>query len=184
MPKSVGDIFGLLKSAGEYVLNSDYDIKFGGPDGSPLNAYQDYVEALSIPSRTLSTSDSRTANSASAKIASDITFEDLEVTWRVKPDFKIYKDVEKWMNKAKKVSSQGVITTGYFDDYCKKNNCRIYAGNVLSGGSSGLGALFPIVTIIGIYPTTMQTIPFSTEGGEYIKFTATFHCYVIPSLAS
>ena len=88
------------------------------------------------------------------------------------------------MSKAKSVDSQGVIKTGYFDEYCGRNNCRIYAGNVLNGGSSGFGRFTPKVTIIGIYPTGMQAISFSTEGGEYIKFTVTFHCHIIPSITS
>jgi len=184
MPKPVSEVFANLQKGAEYVLNSDYDILWGGPDGTPLNEYNDYVEALNIPARSITTSDSRTANSATAKIATEMVFEDLEVTWRVKPDFKLRAAIEKWMSKAKSVDSLGVVKTGYFDDYCLKNNCRIYAGNVLSGGSSGLGRFTPKVTVIGTYPTAIQAIAFSTEGGEYIKLTATFHCHLIPSITS
>jgi hypothetical protein len=96
--KTVNEVFSLLQRATEYVLNSDYTVAWEGDNANPLNAYNHYIEAISIPGRTIQTSESVTANSLRAKIGQDISFDDFEITWRLTTDFKVYGIIEKWMS--------------------------------------------------------------------------------------
>lgn len=176
MPLSVYDVYNTLRKGKDYVLTSDYDIKwFGGKHSSGLNRYNNYVETVNIPGTSIQTNDSRTANSLPAKIASEIVYEDLEVSWRIPSDFEIFYTIESWMSDAKSIDSNGYVTTGYFDDYCKKYKCQIQRGTTPVSGQKKT----TIVEINGLYPTNRQAISFSTEGNEYVKFTVTFACYQI-----
>lgn len=183
MAKKVSEILSLLRSASEYVLTSEYDVLWSGTHASPLNDFNDYIETVSVPGRTIQTSESVTANSIPAKVASSITFEDLEITWRVKPDFGIYYKIEDWMNAVKQVDSNGYVRTGFFDDYCKANKCRIATFDPPTGGggrgSGGARTASAVCEIQGLYPTTMQSIQFSSEGGDYVKVSVTFTCFLV-----
>ncbi len=172
----VEEVLDDLKKGQGYVLTSDYDIEWlSGNFSKTLNDYNSYVETVSVPGKTIQTSDSRTANSLLAKIATDVAFEDLEITWRIPADFKIFYVIDDWMNEAIDISN-GRIITGYFDDYCKNYKCKIKKGLQAKGQSSITSA---IATIDGLYPINRQAIAFSTEGNDYVKFTVTFACYNI-----
>lgn len=169
MAKSVQDIMTTLRTAGDYFLNSEYSVLWGGRLASNLNKWNDYIESVTIPGKTIQTNDSRTANSIIKKIATDVTFEDMEVTWRLNQEASPYLAIEEWQSAAKNYNTSGVMVTGYWDDYCLSNNCLIKVGpsNV------------PFVQIFGLYPTNMQTIQLSSEGGEYVKFSCTFACFAL-----
>lgn len=172
--KKVSEIQAQLRNGRDYVLNSDYDLIWSGPNASDLNQYNDYIESVNIPGRSISTDDSRIANTVTAKIASDIGYEDFEVTWRVPKDFKIMYSIEEWMNDVMSIDTNGVMTIGYFDTYCKRNQCDIR----LSSEATTLSS------IKGLYPTNRQAIAFSNEGGEYIKLAVTFYCHIIKTKAA
>lgn len=171
--KKISEIQAQLRNGRDYVLTSDYDLMWRGKNASPLNEYNDYIETVNLPGRSISTDDSRISNTIVAKIASDISYEDFEVSWRVPKDFKIMYAVESWMNEVLSVDKNGVYTVGYFDDYCKGNWCDI---KLASDGAV-------ISEIWGLYPTNRQAIAFSNEGGEYIKLSVTFFCHVIKTKA-
>lgn len=160
----------------QYVLNSDYSVVWGGILAEPLNNYNKFLEGISVPSKTISTNESRIANTIPAKIAAETTIEDMEVTWRLSGDLGAYRAIEKWMNAAKSVDVYGVVTTGYFDDYCKNQFCQVGISRTV-GGTTGIEKT--ITTIKGLYPTNLQAIQFAAEGGEYLKVVATFACYRI-----
>jgi hypothetical protein len=167
--KKVSEIQEQLRSGRDYILTSDYDLMWIGKNASPLNAYNDYIETVNLPGRSISTDENKIANMISAKVASSVSYEDFEVSWRVPKDFKIIYAVETWMNDVMGVDDNGVIRIGYFDDYCTANSCDIK----LSSEET------VISQILGLYPINRQAIAFSNEGGEYIKFSATFSCYKI-----
>lgn len=181
MPLDIFTVHNKLKQGRDYLINSDYDVIFsGGGYSDAVNEFSDYIETVSIPAATISTTDSRTANSLVAKMAGDITYEDLEITWRVTKDFKILNIITNWMNESKSVDSTGFISTGYWDDYCAKYKCQITTGGTTSKDSNGnttrnKGNI--LAQINGLYPISRQAVSFSTEGGEYVKFTASFSCY-------
>lgn len=176
MPLSVYDVHNTLRKGKDYVLTSDYDVLWaGGNHSSALNRYNNYVETVNIPGTAIQTNESRTANSLVAKIASELTYEDLEISWRIPSDFEIFYTIEKWMSDVKAVDTNGYVTTGYFDDYCKKYKCQIQRGTTPASGQRKNA----IVEINGLYPVNRQAITFSTEGNEYVKFTVTFACYRI-----
>lgn len=166
--KSVKDILTTLVNASSYTLNSDYEVVWAGPDAGTLNAYNDVLESMNIPAKTINTNDSRTANSLSAKIASDVTFEDFEVSWRMPRDFGVFYSVKNWMNKAKGVGiDTGVgnlvtVKTGFYDEYCSANSCQIKTAKGL------------VCRINGLYPINSQPVQFSSEGGEVLKYSVTF----------
>jgi hypothetical protein len=175
MPLRVDQVQSNLQKGKDYVLTSDYDVLWvGGNHSSILNRYNDYVETVNIPGTAIQTNESRTANSLVAKIGSELTYEDLEISWRIPSDFEIFYTIEKWMSDVKAVDTNGYVTTGYFDDYCKKYKCQIKRGSTSSTGTKRT-----IVEINGLYPINRQAISFSTEGNEYVKFTVTFACYRI-----
>jgi len=182
--KTVNEVFTLLQKATEYVLNSDYAVTWEGDDASPLNEYNHYIEAISIPGRTIQTNESVTANSLRAKIGQDISFDDFEITWRLTTDFKVYGIIEKWMSKVKTINSANPagggaitsVTTGFYDEYCTRNSCRV--GTLVNIAQPPRY----ICKIQGLYPTTMQSIAFSAEGGEYLKLSTTFSCFSIINL--
>ena len=164
--KKISEIKAQLESGRDYVINSDYDVLWTGKYADSLQPYNDYIEAVNIPGQGLATSESRTANSLMAKMVSDMTFEDLEITWRVTTEFEVYYALVKWMKAAKTVDTDTkIVATYYWDDYCKSNRCDIITNTPTRG---------TVCVIDGLYPTNIQSIPFSTEGGEYIKLTATF----------
>ena len=105
-----------LKKAGNYILNSDYTIVWQGSHASPLNTWNEYIESITIPGKTITTNESRIANSVVAKIAGDISYEDMEITWRLSSDMKLYSAISDWMSAAKNVNAElGVVTTGYYE---------------------------------------------------------------------
>jgi hypothetical protein len=161
----------------QYILNSDYSVVWSGSLAVGLNEYNKYLEGIAVPSRSISTNESRTANSLAAKIATETTIEDMEVTWRLTGNMGVYKAIENWMSAAKSVSADGSITTGYFDDYCVNQQCQI--GISRNPGSSTEKI---ITTIKGLYPTNLQAIQFSADGGEYLKVIVTFACYRIEKI--
>lgn len=178
MPDPVNSVLTKLKAGKDYVLTSSYDILWRGNLASNLNnPFNAYIEAVSIPGRTIATSEVRLGNTIPAKHASEISFEDLEITWRVTEDFKIYDALVDWMNAVKSVDADGGTTTGYFNDYCLKQECEISI--IPSGSGQGGTKKQPVVVIKGLYPTAIQTISFTSEGGDYVKLTATFSCYRI-----
>lgn len=162
-----------LKKAGNYILNSDYIVVWqGNPHASPLNTWNEYIESITIPGKTITTNESRIANSVVAKIAGDIAYEDMEITWRLSSDMKLYSAISDWMGAAKQVDAQsGLIITGYWDDYCKANQVKVQVG-------------LSEFLVTGLYPTSLQSIQFSAEGGETVKVTATFSCYIVEHKAS
>lgn len=163
-----------LKKAGNYILNSDYTIVWQGSHASPLNTWNEYIESITIPGKTITTNESRIANSVVAKIAGDISYEDMEITWRLSSDMKLYSAISDWMSAAKNVNAElGLVTTGYWDDYCKANQVSV-----------GVGQKGNKFLVTGLYPTSLQSIQFSAEGGETVKVTATFSCYIIEHKAS
>lgn len=178
-------VFTKLQTASQYVLNSDYDLLWYGDYAGLLNPYNEYVENLNIPGKTINTNESRTSNSIAAKIAGEVTFEDFEVTWRVTGDFGVYKAINNWMKAVKQLDQGGTVVTGYFSDYCEYQKCKIgllppnQFGTSTDGNSSTNAQMQTIVTIDGLYPTALQAIQFSAEGGEYIKVVATFACYKV-----
>ena len=169
--KKLVDIMTRLRQAGDYFLNSDYGLLWSGRYAGRLNNWNSYVENITVPGKTIQTNDSRTANSLVAKIAGDITFEDMEITWRLEDNLDLYFALNEWVAAAKGIDDFGVITTGYWDDYCRYNNLLV------SGGASSK----PMFLIDGLYPTSIQSIQFSAEGGEYVKLTTTFSCYHVRS---
>lgn len=178
MPDPVNSVLTKLKTGRDYILNSSYDILWTGYNASRLNApFNGYIEAVNIPGRTISTSEVRLGNTIAAKHANELSFEDLEITWRVSEDFGIYNAIAYWMDAVKEVLPDGSMRTGYFDDYCLDNRCEISI--IPSGSGQGGKQKQPVVVIEGLYPTAIQSIAFSSEGGEYIKLTATFSCYRI-----
>ena len=184
MPLDIYTVHNRLKQGKDYLINSDYDVIFSGGNNfsDKLNEYADYIETVSIPSTTIATSDMRTANSLVSKMASDITYEDLEITWRIPQDFSIFYTIGNWMNEIKGVDSTGFITTGYWDDYCGKYKCQITTGSRVSKDSEGKTQRSKgniLAQINGLYHINRQAVAFSTEGGEYVKFTVSFACYHI-----
>jgi hypothetical protein len=176
MAEIVKTVLTKLLSGSDFVLNSQYYLKWTGNNCNSLNTYNDYVESINVPGRTIATSDSRTGNSIVSKIASDITVEDVEIVWRM-PQISdtsqgnsLYALLENWMAAAKEVSDDGSIFTGFFDDYCRANSLDIgYLKNPNNKPEV-------MAYVRGIYPTGLQNIQFSSEGGDYIKITATFYC--------
>ena len=81
--KKVSEIQEQLRSGRDYILTSDYDLMWIGKNASPLNAYNDYIETVNLPGRSISTNESTIANMISAKVASSVSYEDFEVSWRV-----------------------------------------------------------------------------------------------------
>lgn len=159
----------------DYVLNSDFNVTWTGLHVGDLNEYNDYIETVNIPERTIQTSDSRIANSLTAKLGTDITVGDMEMSWRLTGDFGVLYSIEAWMKAVKAIgvlgSGEAFYTSGYFQEYCIANSCRI---------SNRAGQ--ELVTIQGLYPTSLQSISFSSEGGEYLKATATFSCYLLNTM--
>lgn len=159
----------------DYVLSSDFNVTWSGSHAGGLNEYNDYIETISIPERTIQTSDSRTANSLVAKLGTDITVGDMEMSWRLTGDFGVLYSIEAWMKAVKAIgvlgSGEVFYTSGYFQDYCISNSCRI-------ANRDGQ----ELVTVQGLYPTSLQNISFSSEGGEYLKATATFTCYALNTM--
>lgn len=178
MPKKISEIAGLLygqtkaTQIRQYVSNSDYDVLWTGTLAGKLQQYNDYIETVNIPGQAISTNESRTANSFVAKTAGDMTFEDLEISWRVTSEFGVYYALMSWMKSAKilvdPISKYTIC--GYYDEYCTSQRCDIIT-NIPTPGA--------VVVIDGLYPTNVQSMPFSTEGGEYVKLTATFSCNYI-----
>ena len=165
------DVMSTLRQAGKYFLNSDYDLIWKGTYASALNEWNDSVESITIPGKTIQTSETRTANSVTAKLATDVTFEDMDITWRLDDDLGAYRALDTWMAAAKSIDNKGTITTGYWDDYC-------YRQQLLVSGGVSKKSMF---LIDGLYPTALQSIQFSAEGGEYMKLTCTFTCYLVVS---
>lgn len=168
MAKSVTDIVTTLRKAGSYFLSSEYSLLWSGKNASSLNDWNEYIEAITIPGKTIQTSDSRTANSIIRKIATDITFEDMEITWRLDEKLSPYRIIEDWQSQAKNYNLAGTMITGYWDDYCLSNNCLIKLGS----------KDIPSIIVRGLYPTNLQSIQMSAEGGEYVKFSCTFSCFL------
>jgi len=180
--KTIEEMQADIAKGTDYVLNSEYDvIWYGSGMADELNAYNQYIESVNIPGKTIAVTESRTANSLAAKIAGEISFEDLEVTWRVNKNFQVMAALEAWMSKVKTVDKDNyTVTTGFWDDYCLKNSCEILTTEAsASGGESGNFATKVVCEIRGIYPVSVQSIQFSSEGGDYIKVTATFACYKV-----
>lgn len=181
MPKPLSQILSSVKKGTDLVLNSDYDVVWTGVYPAGLNQYNEYMESIAIPGKTIQTNDVKTANSIVQKIANDITFEDMEVVWRLPKTMMVYKIIDFWMSKVKQIDTNtGFVTTGYFDDYCLANSCEIS----VTTGSNNQGGFenTKIVRIRGLYPTSVQSIQFSGEGGEYLKLNTTFACYTVQVL--
>jgi len=175
MQKPLKDMLSAIRAAKDFINNSDFSVMWDGTHASTMNQYNDYIESITIPGRTIQTSESKTANSLVAKIASDISVEDMEITWRVPFDFGIVYALENWMkavkNPGRSPSGEVYTTTGYFNDYCLANNCTI---------SDSQGSQY--TKIQGLYPISLQTIQFSNEGGEYIKVSTIFACYSLNTM--
>ena len=56
--KKVSEIQEQLRSGRDYILTSDYDLMWIGKNASPLNAYNDYIETVNLPGRSISTNES------------------------------------------------------------------------------------------------------------------------------
>lgn len=169
MPTStIKDVLAKIQSASlAPVLNSDYDIIWSGTLASTLNAYNESMETVNIPGTAISTNESRTASSLVAKIASELTFEDLEITWRMPQDFGLLKEIRTWMNAVKPIIKNGnsiSVKTGDYNEYCVAQSCTIRT----------VRNPVTICTIDGLFPTNAQSIQFSAEGGDVVKLTATF----------
>lgn len=178
MPDPVNSVLSKLKSGKDYILTSSYDVLWTGNLAGRLNQpFNGYIEAVNIPGRTIATSEVKLGNTIAAKHASELTFEDLEITWRVSEDFAIYDAIVDWMNAVKSVDVDGGTTTGYFRDYCLSQKCEISI--IPSSSGQGSTQKKPVVVIDGIYPVGLQTISFTSEGGDYVKLTVTFSCYRI-----
>lgn len=180
--RSISEIQSDIAKGTDYVLNSEYDIIwYGSGMADTLNPYNHYIENINIPGKSIAVSESRTANSLVSKMAGEITFEDLEITWRLNKNFEVIAKLESWMSKVKKVDPDDfTVTTGFWDDYCKKNSCEIMVTEASSaGGDVGNFSTKVVCEIRGLYPTSIQSIQFSSEGGDYIKVTATFACYKV-----
>lgn len=170
------NILSKLRTAqNDYVMNSDFDVLWTGLHVGDLNNYNEYIETINIPERSIQTSDSKVANSVNAKLGTDITVGDMEMSWRLTGDFGVLYSIEAWMKAVKAIgvlgSGEAFYTSGYFQEYCIVNSCRI---------SNRAGQ--ELVTIQGLYPTSLQSISFSSEGGEYLKATATFSCYLLNTM--
>ena len=177
MPKNISEIFAKLKNGTDYILNSDYDALWIGPNASPLNDYNEYIESINVPGRNIQTNDVKTANSLNQKIANDMTYEDMEVVWRLPKQLSVLKLITGWMDTVKRADANGFITTGYFEEYCIPNSCQIS----ITTGSGNVGGFenTKICQITGLYPTAYQSIQFSADGGEHIKLNTTFACYQV-----
>jgi hypothetical protein len=169
--KKVVDVFSSLQRATEYVLNSDYVVVWKGVNANALTPYNQYIESVAIPGKTIQTGDSVTANSLKAKVGQDVGFDDLEMTWRLTTDFGLMYAIDDWMDSVKTISEEGYIKTGFYDEYCKRNSCQIGTQADINGSP------FIVCEIKGLYPITKQAIQFSAEGGEYIKLSVTFSCF-------
>ena len=112
MPKPLSQILSSVKNGTDLVLNSDYDVVWTGVYPAGLNQYNEYMESIAIPGKTIQTNDVKTANSIVQKIANDITFEDMEVVWRLPKTMMVYKIIDFWMSKVKQIDTNtGFVTT-------------------------------------------------------------------------
>lgn len=158
----------------EYVLNSDFSVTWQGQHASQLNAHNEQIISIAIPERTIETIDSKTANAVTAKLGTSVSVGDMEVSWRLTKDFGVLYSIESWMKSVKaigRVGGEAFFVSGYFSDYCLSNSCKI-------SNAAGI----ELITVEGLYPIGLQNVSFSAEGGDYLKVTATFTCYLLNTM--